>query len=472
MQSCGLWSVPGIPKRLEWWLESRLGMSLHWGLYSIPAQGEWIRSIKKMTVQDYQPYFEAFSPDPGCCREWARLARQAGASYMVLTTKHHDGFCLFDSRLTEYTSVKAPRCRRDLVREYVEALREEGLKVGFYYSLVDWHHPHYGPVYGDRQHPLRNDPRQKELDQSREWSKYIEYMHGQIEELLTNYGKIDVLYFDFSYWDFQGEKWQATDLMQMVRRLQPDIVTNDRLGWEPIKRANPPTYVGDFDHSEQNLPREPIKNENGKPVPWEGWFTLSNSWCHSRTDTEYKSPATLVRALVNCVSKDGNLCLNVGPDEKGHISPEAVSIIQSLGQWMEKNHASIRGCGSAPLEKPEWGRWTLSRDGRYLYAHILDQQIGHISLKGLRGRVKNPVVLSTGLPAYLSGFWNPGVQTFDSPDDIFLNFRPEMAKTYPLPDPLDTVVRFEVVDDPQETEQEIKRLKDKYVRDTSHIPMP
>ncbi|GIW76758.1 MAG: alpha-L-fucosidase [Phycisphaerae bacterium] len=465
-------SVTETSGRLGWWLEARFGLSLHWGLYSIPGEGEWVRAIRKMTVQDYQPYFESFSPDPNCCREWARLARQTGAAFMVLTTKHHDGFCLFDSRLTDYTSVKAPRCRRDLVREYVQALRDEGLKVGFYYSLVDWHHPDYGPVYGDRQHPLRHDPQQKQLDRSRDWSRYISYMHGQVQELLSNYGTIDLLYFDFSYWDFAGEKWCASDLMRMVRRLQPHIITNDRLGYEAIKRSDPPDYVGDFDHAEQNLPREPVRNRSGKPVPWEGWFTISNSWSHSRTDTDYKSPATLVRALVNCVSKDGNMCLNIPPDEKGHISPEVIAILQTLGQWMQKNGESLRGCVSAPLEKPEWGRWTLSRDGRYLYAHILDQQIGHICLKGLRGRVKNPIVLNTGQPAYLTGYWNPGIQTFDSPDDIFLNFSPEVARTYPLSDPLDTVVRFEVINDPDEIERENRRLDEEYARAISRQPLP
>lgn len=460
------------PIRLQWWQDARFAMSLHWGLYSIPADGEWIRAVRKWTVEQYQPYFDSFSPDPDCCRNWAKLARRAGAAYMVLTTKHHDGFCLFGSKLTNYTSVHAPQCRRDLVREYVDALRAEGLRVGFYYSLVDWHHPDYGPVFGDRQHPLRHDPRQRELDRTRDWSRYIAYMHGQVEELLSNYGKIDVLYFDFSYWDFIGEKWGATELMQMVRRLQPDIVTNDRLGNEPIKLANPPSYVGDFDHAEQNLPRDPVFNALGQRIPWEGWFTISNSWCNNHSDTDYKPPATLVRALVNCVSKDGNLCLNVAPDERGHIRAEAIPIVEAFADWHARHRESIEGCGAAPLEKPEWGRWTMSRDGRYLYAHILDQQIGHISLKGLRGRVRNPIVLGSGEPAFLSAYWNPGVQTFDAPDDIFLNFRPGMAGTYPLPDPLDTVVRFEIVHDPAEIEREKQRLRDTFARAISHTPIP
>jgi alpha-L-fucosidase len=472
MQQTGLLSDSTLPDRIHWWLDARFAMSLHWGLYSLPADGEWIRAVRKMSVEDYQPYFDAFSPDPDCCRGWAKLAKQAGAAYMVLTTKHHDGFCLFDSKLTTYTAMHAPKCRRDLVREYVEALRAEGLRVGFYYSLVDWHHPDYGPVFGDRQHPLRHDPKQKDLDRSRDWSKYIAYLHGQVEELLTNYGKIDVLYFDFSYWDFIGEKWGATDLMKMVRRLQPDIITNDRLGYEPIKQANPPAYVGDFDHAEQNLPRDPVTTVNGKRVPWEGWFTISNSWCNNHTDTDYKSPATLARALVNCVSKDGNLCLNVAPDEKGHIRREAIPIVEAFSEWHQRNRESIRSCGAAPLEKPEWGRWTMSADGKYLYAHVLDQQIGHLSLKGLRGRVKNPVVLATGQPATLGAFWNPGVQTFDSLDDIFLNYGPGFAGTHRLPDAIDTVIRLEVVHDEAEVQREKQRLRDEYQRAIEHKPIP
>ena len=441
-------SLP-VPDRLAWWQESRMGMSLHFGAYSVPARGEWIRSINRVSVADYQPWVDALVPDSGCCREWAKLAKRMGAKYVVLTTKHHDGFCLFDSQHTTYTTMHSP-AQRDIVREYVEALRAEGLRVGLYYSLVDWHHPDY-PAWQDRQHPLRHDPASEARDAQGDWSRYVRYMQAQVEELCTNYGTIDLFTFDFSYWDFHGEKWGATELVKMIRRLQPTAVFNDRLGREGIKQAAPPAYVGDFDHAEQDIPNQPVCNAVGERIPWESWFTLNNSWCHSLHDRDWKKPADIIRALVNCVSKGGNLMINVGPDARGHVAPEAVQICEAVGDWMLRNSESIRGCGNADLPVPEWGRFT--RRGNYLYAHLLHQPIGHFNLSGLRGWVKDARVLATGTEALICDYWNPGIQTFDAPDDIFCNLNANTAGTYPLPDATDAVVRFTVT-----TEAEREKL--------------
>jgi alpha-L-fucosidase len=433
-----------LSERMKWFVEARFGLSLHFGLYSIPARGEWIRSTERLSVEDYQAYFDSFQPDAGCAREWARAARVAGAKYCVLTAKHHDGFCLWDSQLTDYKSTNTP-ARRDIIREYVDALREEGIRVGLCYSLIDWHHPDY-PAWGDRQHPLRDDPASRVRDEQCHWPRYLDYMHGQIEELLGgNYGRIDVLVVDFSYNDFIGEKWGASELMRKIRRLAPDIVVNDRLGFEPIKQAEPPDYVGDYDHVEQNIPREAVTNALGQRIPWEAWMTISNSWAFAPHDRHWKSAATLVRALVNCVSKGGNLMLNVGPDPRGQLPAEALSILEEVGQWLQLNEESIRGCGAADFPKPEWGRFT--QNGDKLYAHLLEPVIGHINLPGLRGRVKNGRVLSTGTEAGLCSYWNPGVQTFDAPEDIFFNFSKPPQATFPLLDARDTVVRFELVAD-------------------------
>lgn len=445
------------PARLDWYEQARFGLSAHWGLYSIPGEGEWIRAVKRLTVEQYQPYFDAFNPQPGCCRAWAKLAKQSGARYMVLTAKHHDGFCLWDSELTNYTSMHTP-ARRDLVREFVGALRDEGIRVGLYYSLVDWHHPDYGPVFGDRQHPLRHDPAQKSLDARRDWSRYVRYLHGQVEELLTHYGHIDLLYFDFSYWQFTGEHWGATELMKLVRRLQPDIVTNDRLGFEPLKQPTPPSFAGDFDHAEQNIPRSFVLNAHGERIPFEAWFTVTNSWCHNPTDHDHKTSATIVRALVNAVSKGGNLCLNIGPDAAGRVSATSATILGEIGAWLAVNGESIHSCGPAPLAKPEWGRYTLSSDLRRLYAHILDPVVGHLCLPDLRGVVSNPRVLATGAPAILGDYWNPGVQTFDGPTDIFLNTAAPLQCTFPLPDPIDTVVGLDVLQSPADRASFLKLL--------------
>lgn len=458
------------PARTHWWQDARFGLSLHWGIYSVAGRGEWVRSAERLTVSQYRPFIDGFRPRDGWADRWADLAVAAGAKYVVLTAKHHDGFCLWDSKLTDYTAVHSP-AGRDLIAEYVTALRKRGLRVGLYYSLVDWHHPDYGPVYGDRQHPLRHDPKQQELDRQRDFSRYVRYMHGQVEELLTRYGTIDVLFFDFSYWDFVGKTWGASELMRLIRRCQSDIVVNDRLSREGIKALHPPDYVGDFDHAEQNIPRERVVNARGEGVPWEAWFTLGNAWAHSATPEPLKSSRTVVHALVNCVSKAGNLCLNVAPDAAGDLPEPVVSTLQEVGRWLAVHGESVYGCGPAALPVPEWGRFTASHDGRHLYAHLLHPVIGHVSLPGLRGRIDNPLVLSTGRPGILTDYWNPGIQTFDAPDDIFFNLAQPVQHTHPLPDPLDTVVRFDIVTDPLRQRALRRQLDDAFDRATARRPM-
>jgi len=294
-----------------WFMHDRFGMFIHWGLYAIPARGEWVRSHERLSIEDYQPFFQEFNPVNYDPRKWARVAKEAGMKYAVLTTKHHDGFCLFDSQLTDYKATNTP-AGRDLVREYVEAFREEGLRVGFYYSLLDWHHEDY-PAYGDRHHPMRDN--QLYRDKKHDFSRYVEYMHGQVKELLTNYGKIDIMWFDFSYDDKIGEAWKATELVKMVRSLQPDIIIDNRLGGN-IRSVNPEVYAGDFASPEQIIPPEGILDEAGNPIPWEACITMNNHWGYCAADKDFKTPKQIIRALVECVSKGGNLLLNVGPDAK------------------------------------------------------------------------------------------------------------------------------------------------------------
>jgi alpha-L-fucosidase len=442
---------------------------MHWGLYSIPGRSEWIRSIERLTVEQYQSWFDAFAPRAGWADRWASMAAEAGAKYVVLTAKHHDGFCLWDSKLTDYTSMHTP-ARRDLIAEYAEALRRHGLRVGLYYSLVDWHHDDYGPVFGDRQHPLRHDPAQKQLDPRRQWPRYVDYLHGQVQELMTGYGTIDLLFFDFCYWDFVGEAWRASDLMRMVRKHQPGIVVNDRLGIESIKSARPEPYTGDFDHAEQNIPRNRVVNARGEPIPWESWFTLGNSWCHSVAPEPQKSARTIVRSLVNCVSKGGNLCLNVAPDAAGDFMPQTVETLRRVGRWLDVNGPSIYRCGPAALPVPEWGRYTLSDCGKHLYAHLFDQVVGHVSLEGLRGCVREPLLLATNGLGVLSDYWNPGIQTFDERPDVFLNVRTPVQCTFEYPDELDTVVRFDVVESASEQRSMIETMDRAFDRAMERLP--
>jgi alpha-L-fucosidase len=427
-------------ERTRWFLHERFGMFIHWGLYAIPARGEWIRSVERMTAQDYQPYFDEFNPTNYNPREWAKAARQAGMKYAVLTAKHHDGFCLFDSQLTPYKSTNT-KADRDLVREFLEAFREEGLKVGLYYSLIDWHHEDY-PAYGDQHHPLR-DEKSAKRDPER-FSRYIAYMHGQVRELLTQYGKLDIMWFDFSYGPMIGEKWKATELMSMIRELQPHMIVDNRMeasgeAGGSIYTRNPSFYAGDFASPEQIIPPGGVVDEDGNSTPWEACITLNNNWGYASADRIYKSARTVVRKLVECVSKNGNLLLNVGPNAKGEIPMESLKILEEVGQWMKANGDSIYGCGQTTFPKPEWGYYT--QKGNRLYAHILEDCIGPIALLGLAGKIKKARLLADGSELSLSRPWN----AMNYPNDAFVNFAKPEHLTYPLPDEKDTVIELELV---------------------------
>lgn len=422
-------------ERTRWFLSDRFGMFIHWGLYSIPARGEWVRSVERLSNEAYQPYFDEFNPSHYDPQAWAALARQAGMKYAVLTAKHHDGFCLFDSRLTDYKSTHTP-CRRDLVREYVEAFRAAGLKVGLYYSLLDWHHPDY-PAYGDRHHPMRDNEAYKERRQ--DFSRYVEYLHGQVRELLTNYGKIDIIWFDFSYDEMSGETWRAAELVGMARSLQPHILIDNRLGGSGESNRNfgsltPPVYAGDFACPEQIIPPEGLIDETGGSVPWEACLTLNKNWGYTAADKDFKSPKQVVRALVECVSKNGNMLLNVGPDAKGEIPAECAQILSQVGEWIRKNDACIRGCGRAELSKPEWGRYT--QKGKFLYAHIYERGIGPVNFRGLAGKIKKVRLLADGSELKLERPW----MTTEYPADAFIDF-PNSR----LPDELDCVLELELL---------------------------
>jgi alpha-L-fucosidase len=411
---------------MKWFLHDRFGMFIHWGLYAIPARGEWVKQQESIPDADYQPFFETFNPVDYDPREWAAAAREAGMTYAVMTAKHHDGFCLFDSKYTDYKATNT-LAGRDLIREYVDAFRDEGLRVGFYYSLLDWHHPDY-PIAGDRIHPMRNHPDYK--DHKGNLPAYADYMRNQVEELLTNYGKIDVIWFDFSYDEMRGEAWKGTELVEMVRRLQPEIIIDNRLGGN-IKASQPEVYAGDFASPEQIIPPEGVTNEDGQPIPWEACITMNDHWGYASQDNNWKSPATLVRALVECVSKGGNLLLNVGPTARGELPDECYRILYEIGDWMHKNSESIYGCGNANLPKPEWGRYTAG-DG-VLYAHILDRGIGPINLRGMQGKLAYARLVADGSEVRLSVPWN----AVEFPDDVFITFNSSA-----LPDERDTVIKL------------------------------
>lgn len=422
-------------KRIRWFREARFGMFIHWGLYAIPARGEWIRSVEEVPKNQYMKYFYEFNPTEYDPTKWAKVAKEAGMKYAVMTAKHHDGFCLFDSSYTDFKSTNTP-IKKDLIKEFVEAFRAEGLKVGLYYSLLDWYHDDY-PHYGDLHHPMRNN--KKEINEGRCFERYLEYMHNQIRELCTNYGKIDLFWFDFSYKNMSGEKWNASELVNMVRCLQPDVIIDNRLevsgegGYGSLADGNPTTYHGDFVTPEQMIPPCGIRDINGKDLVWEACVTMNGTWGYNELDHNWKPSAMLIRKLVECVSKGGNMILNVGPDAKGNIPKEAMKRLKDIGIWMSENSASIYGCGKAGRGKPDTG-W-ITRKGNTLYYHLFENTIGPMLLQGIgRDEIERVRYLATGSEIRLSKSWICS----NYPDMVFADLGP----TPVLPDETDTVLEI------------------------------
>lgn len=400
-----------------WWREARFGMFIHWGLYAMPARHEWVRHYEKITNEEYQKYFDRFDPDMYEPAEWARTARAAGMKYVVFTAKHHDGFCMWDSRHTDYKVTNTP-CGRDLLRELLEAFRAEGIRTGLYYSLIDWHHPEF-PV--DDLHPLREVEAENEKNKKRDVRKYAGYMRNQVTELLTEYGKIDIIWFDFSYPRAKRGKgrkdWESEKLVRLVRKLQPDILIDDRLDLPES---------GDFRSPEQYVPSNGIRDDRGELVPWEGCQTFSGSWGYHRDESSWKSNRMLIEILIQHVSRGGNLLMNVGPTARGYLDHRAVSALQGYAGWMKYHSRSIYGCTLAPSEftEPENCRYTYNPKTNRLYLHLLVWPFKFIHLPNLAGRVEYVQLLTDGSEIFFR----------DSSTSVHMNEQaPENAVSLNLP---------------------------------------
>jgi alpha-L-fucosidase len=374
-------------QRLAWWQNDRFGMFIHWGLYALPARHEWVKNRERLTNDQYQKYFDLFDPDLFDPKTWAKQAKAAGMKYAVLTTKHHEGFCLFDSKFTDYKATKTA-AKRDLVREYVNAFRAEGIKIGFYYSLLDWHHPDYTIDNNHPQRPLvASDTAYARLNKGRDMAKYRQYLRNQLTELLTNYGKIDILWVDFSFHDKNGhgkgkDDWGSVELLKLIRKLQPGIIVNNRLDLAEYKDG------ADFVTPEQVKPAE-LEKYKGKV--WETCQTFSGSWGYYRDENTWKTNKQLLDLLITSVSNGGNLILNVGPTARGEFDGRAKSALDSLGIWMHSNSRSIYGCTYAPASftVPEGAKLTYNANTKRLYLHLYNYPLtGTFTLPGYKGKVR------------------------------------------------------------------------------------
>ena len=380
----------------SWFQHDRLGLFIHWGIYALPARHEWVKQREEIPDEVYDEYFKHFDPDLYDPDLWAQAASGAGMKYFVITTKHHDGFCLWDTQLTDYKAPNTP-CGRDLIRPMVEAFRRQNIKVGFYHSLIDWHHPHF---VIDDVHAMRNHPDRAKLNESRDQKQYIEYLHGQARELLTQYGNINVLFYDFSYpsgkrgrpEEYVGkgrDEWDSERLLAMTRELQPDIVVNDRLDLNDVEGG------WDIRTPEQFMAREWVKVD-GEPVVWETCQTFSGSWGYHRDETTWKSVEQLLLLLIDSVSKGGNLLLNVGPTGRGEFDRRALDRLAGMGEWMKRHSRAIYGCTQAPdgFPTPQDCRLTYNPETNRLYVHILNWPLVALHLDGFADRVEYAQLLN------------------------------------------------------------------------------
>ncbi len=358
----------------QWFVRDRFGLFIHWGTYALAARHEWVKSKEEISDPEYRKYFEHFYPDLYDPAQWARMARQAGMKYFVITTRHHEGFSLWDTQHCDYKATNTP-WGKDLLRPMVDAFRAEGLKVGFYYSLLDWHHDQYTT---DKFHPGRNDPERRKADVGRDMSQYAAFMRNQVEELLTQFGKIDIIWYDFSFPGEDGkgrDDWESRKLFDLTRKLQPEILIDNRL--------NLPGS-GDFLTPEQFQPARQPADDQGNPAIWEACQTFSGSWGYHRDEQTWKSVKQLLWMLIDGVSKNGNLLLNVGPTGRGEFDARARDRLEGIGRWMHHNSRSIYGCGAAPeeFEVPADCRLTYNPQTRRLYVHVLNWPMKTLWLTG------------------------------------------------------------------------------------------
>jgi alpha-L-fucosidase len=376
-------------EKKAWFVHDRFGMFVHWGLYALPARHEWVKNREEISDADYQPYFDHFDPDLYDPRDWARRARQAGMKYVVLTTKHHEGFCLWDTKATDYKVTNTPY-GKDLLGPFVEAFRAEGLKVGFYYSLLDWHHPDF-PI--DPRHSQRNDPDAVKINEGRDVRKYAAFMREQVKELLTQFGKIDVMWFDFSYpqWKLgplvgKGHKdWESETLVRLVRELQPDIIINNRLDLAEL--------TPDVTTPEQYMPRA-WPERDGKRLTWEACHTFSGSWGYHRDEDTWKSPEQLVQILIGTVAMGGNLLMNVGPTARGTLDDRAIAALATYEEWIKLHGRSIYGCTESEFAAPRDCR--LTQNGNRLYLHIFNWPFRHLHFDEIAGKIEYAQFLHDG----------------------------------------------------------------------------
>jgi alpha-L-fucosidase len=366
----------------EWFQDARFGMFVHWGVYSVLGDGEWVMNNRKIPIADYEKLPPVFDPAEFNAAEWVSLAKAAGMKYITITSKHHDGFAMFDSKVSDYTIVSRTRYRKDPLKALADECRRQGLKLFFYYSQLDWHHPDYFPRGRTGQDAGR--PEQGN------WPAYLDYMNAQLKELLTNYGDLGGIWFD-GWWDRPDADWQLGKTYALIHQLQPQAL----IGSNHHRRPNPGE---DFQMFEKDLPggRSQGFNQDSEigDLPLETCETMNGAWGFNITDRRYKTTRELVRYLVRAAGSNANFLLNVGPMANGRIQPEFETRLREVGAWMAKNGDAIYGTRGGPIAPRAWG--VTTRKGNTVYVHVLEWPDTSLLLPPLPSAVRSARLLDGG----------------------------------------------------------------------------
>ena len=364
--------------RLAWWREARFGMFIHWGPVSLKGtEIGWSRGAE-VPVADYDALYKKFNPTLFDADAWVTIAKQAGMKYVVITSKHHDGFCIWDTKLTDYNIMNTP-FHRDILKELSAACRKQGVVFSTYHSILDWHHPDYplGSPGGKTEKPGAN------------MDRYVAYLKGQLAEIIRNYGPLGIMWFD-GQWEKPWNPDRGQDLYNYVRNLQPSIIINNRVGAaRPGKdgSVNAEAAGGDYDTPEQKIGN--FQNDR----PWESCITICEQWSW-RPDDKLKSLKECLQTLIRCAGGDGNLLLNVGPMPDGRIEPRQVERLKEIGQWLDANGQTIYGTRGGPFKPGAWGASTYKGDS--IYVHVFEWPEGGLALPSIGKKIVGWKALTGG----------------------------------------------------------------------------
>ncbi|WP_274362089.1 alpha-L-fucosidase [Paenibacillus thermotolerans] len=398
----------------KWFEEAKLGIFIHWGIYAVNGISEsWSFYHGRISHEDYLKQLDGFTAKNFDADKWADLFEKAGAKYAVLTTKHHDGVALWDTKYSDLNVVKKSPAGRDLIKEYAEAVTKKGIKLGMYYSLIDWSHPDYASVFEGGKAPddlskvnRFSNPADGVQDEAK-WQRFLEFNNNQLRELLTNYGKVDLLWFDGD-WERSAEQWNLPEFKHYLKSFNPDLIINSRLQGH-----------GDYKTPEQGIP---ITRPEG---PWEFCTTINRSWGYQPADNKYKTLKQIIRMFCDCITMGGNMLLDIGPMEDGTVDKRQEDILLGLGEWIRTHEEAVYPTTEGILPRYFLGGSTVSKDRQTLYLFLYDDPKESVCLKGLSNKIKRITVLHSGKE--LTHEIHGGVPWFNIPGTTWIYMKPEDA---------------------------------------------